>query len=133
MQKIISILCFICALTSCYDDKIDTKQAEERAVLFLTAIADSQWTTADKFYTDNFQKSEPFENRAIKFNKLREITGKTIEVKLLNAVNEQPTGEESKVTLTYLLKGEKKDTKHILIMMRDEGEIKIAFHSIMNN
>jgi hypothetical protein len=118
---------------ACTTDKIDDSLAKQKAETFLKAIIDSNYQVAEKSYTVNFQKSEPFQNRVLKFNQLRKLTGPIYSIQLVQIINEQKVGEESSVTLVYRLVGNTMSLKHTLVLVRDEGDIRVAVHYVQND
>ena len=129
-----NFLLFIVAalFIACESDKLNDEMAKTVVESLINNIANAKYEEANNLYSTDFQKAESLEARKVKFEVLNASLGKLISMEVADIKNEQPTGEESRVTLTYSVKHERKNSRESFIVIKDEGEYRVAAHNIVS-
>jgi hypothetical protein len=129
-----NFLLFIVAalFLACESDKLNDEMAKTVVESLINNIANAKYEEANNLYSTDFQKAESLEARKVKFEVLNASLGKLISMEVADIKNEQPTGEESRVTLTYSVKHERKNSRESFIVIKDEGEYRVAAHNIVS-
>jgi|688.fasta_scaffold609029_2 hypothetical protein len=129
-----NFLLFIVAalFIACESDKLNDEIAKTVVESLINNIANAKYEEANNLYSTDFQKAESLEARKVKFEVLNASLGKLISMEVADIKNEQPTGEESRVTLTYSVKHERKNSRESFIVIKDEGEYRVAAHNIVS-
>ena len=129
-----NFLLFIVAalFIACESDKLNDEMAKTVVESLINNIANAKYEEANNLYSTDFQKAESLEARKVKFEVLNSSLGKLISMEVADIKNEQPTGEESRVTLTYSVKHERKNSRESFIVIKDEGEYRVAAHNIVS-
>lgn len=130
MKKVLLLLLLPMLLASCATDKLNDDQAKAVAEKLINLVSESKYEEANALYTVDFQNAEPLDSRKLKFDQLNTSLGKVKTIDLVELKNEQPTGEESRVVLTYSVKHEKVNTREMLVVVKDEGEYRVASHNV---
>lgn len=132
MKKLFLFLIISALFTACQSDKLNDEQAKTVVEKLINHIAEAKYEEANSLYSTDFQNAEPLEARKLKFDQLNSSLGKLISMEATEVKNEQPTGEESRVTLTYSVKHEKINTRESFVVIKDEGEYRVAAHNVVS-
>ena len=129
MKKAVFLILFI-SLFACSSDKLEISKAKIVAENLIKTIDQEQYSEISKFYTKNFNDSEPIEQRTQKFKELKIAKGALINYKLTDSVNEAKFAEDSRIILTYQIKFTNLTTSETFTIVKDEGEYRVSGHNI---
>ncbi len=130
MKKIFFV--FIIAVAACTPVKMDINKAKSVVENLIRDIDQEKYSELSKYYTYDFIQAETIEQRTEKFKQLKQAKGDLIEFVLTDSLNEAKLAEALKIILTYKIKYSKITTKETFVIVQDEGDYRVANHSVVS-
>jgi hypothetical protein len=117
-------------IAACSSDKIEIPEAKNAAENLIKAIDKQDYAETSNYYTVNFNQSESEQQRAEKFKQLRDVMGNMESYQLVDSTNATEPGIEASAVLTYRIKRSSINSLETFTVVYDEGNYRVANHSI---
>ena len=134
-RKVIFIFLFFlftAGITGCVN-KVDKQKAQALVENLLNDLKNENYSSIDKYYTSTFNESEPQNQKAEKFKRLKETLGN---IKLVELISSKETIDSdqglNELELKYKVTCERAVVEETYLVINDEGDEKIIFQNIEN-
>jgi hypothetical protein len=129
MKKLLLIVTIL-SFVACSSGNLEVSPAVEKVESLIKVIDKEKYKEASEYYTEQFNSSESFEARSAKFKQLKDVLGNIVEIKLVDTLMNENSGEEASLSLTYRIKHDRLTTVEVFTVVKEEGKYKVSGQSI---
>lgn len=131
MNKIAALFFTVILLVSCGHFTVNEAEAKKTAEALLTCIQNEEYEKTSDYYSPEFNESEPLESRKLKFEQLKQATGKRNSFELTETKKEFIDDREIFV-LKYKISCDNTELQDNLYIGVEEGKHYVLRHSTTN-
>jgi len=132
-MKIIASFVLLILFTSCDFGKIDHPKAKALVENLLYDLKAENYSSLDKYYTSSFNESEPLDQKAEKFKRLKDTMGAMKSFEFISSEEKKDADKGiNQLELKYKVACEKVTVLETYLVINDEGDQKIIFQNIEN-
>ncbi len=131
-NKVLFLLMTI-LFSACFLGKVDKEKGIQFANQLLDDLKKEDYSRIDSYYAASFSENEPTEKKIEKFRRLREVMGPMKSYELLEAKEKHDSDTSlNQLILKYKVVCEKVTALQTLVIINDEGQLKIIFQNFEN-
>jgi hypothetical protein len=128
MKKLI----FLLLILSACSPPPDMQKAKDCMEGYFGALTHSDFSSADQFYSDNYDPDGSNENRIKKMKKLQSVLGPVQAWYLVDSATANPSGGSAGIELTYTVKHDKTSTREKYTVTQEGATYKITSQTVEN-
>lgn len=119
--------------SACFLGKVDKEKGIQFANQLLDDLKKEDYSRIDSYYAASFSENEPTEKKIEKFKRLREVMGPMKSYELLETKEKHDSDTSlNQLILKYKVVCEKVTALQTLVIINDEGQLKIIFQNFEN-
>ncbi len=119
--------------SACFLGKVDKEKGIQFANQLLDDLKKEDYSRIDSYYAASFSENEPKEKKIEKFKRLREVMGPMKSYELLETKEKHDSVSGlNQLILKYKVVCEKVTALQTLVIINDEGQLKIIFQNFEN-
>ncbi len=119
--------------SACFLGKVDKEKGIQFANQLLDDLKKEDYSRIDSYYAASFSENEPTEKKIEKFKRLREVMGPMKSYELLETKEKHDSVSGlNQLILKYKVVCEKVTALQTLVIINDEGQLKIIFQNFEN-
>jgi|SRR5581483_6661600 len=131
-MKTIALFIPVLLICSCSSFKHpDINESKKVAEALIQKENSGDYSKMSQYYTDDFNKAESPEVRAGKFGTLHDALGDYQSAECIKAVDSTDLNDFPSVYLQYKVKHSKLTSVENFMVIREEGNLKVELHNIM--